>query len=126
MATDHMSSRNVTYPYTTLWILQTIKNLVNLSGLYRKNSINEKDRSWRYWKLQSLFISIITSLIDFDLIIFLGSDKRVEVAEKLFSIQVIGVEIGKSPITEDRYVDPELISKILKEAKIFSSKKGVI
>jgi len=71
-------------------------------------------------------ISIITSLIDFDLIIFLGSDKRVEVAEKLFSIQVIGVEIGKSPITEDRYVDPELISKILKEAKIFSSKKGVI
>ncbi|MFW6149080.1 MAG: helix-turn-helix domain-containing protein [Atribacterota bacterium] len=65
-------------------------------------------------------ISIITRLIDFDLIVFLGSDKRVEVAEKLFSIQVIGVVIGESPITEDKYVDPEMILEILKEVKVFS------
>ena len=70
-------------------------------------------------------ISIITRLIDFDLIIFLGSDKRVDVAEKLFSIQVIGVEIGKSPITEDQYLDPEMILKILDEVKVFSrSRRG--
>ncbi len=66
-------------------------------------------------------ISIITKLIDFDLIVFLGSDKRVEVVEKLFSIQVVGVEIGKSPIIEDKYIDPEMIIKILNEVKAFST-----
>ena len=69
-------------------------------------------------------ISIISRLIDFDLIIFLGSDKRVDVAEKLFSIQVIGIEIGKSPITEDKYVDPEMILGVLKEVKVFSMDRG--
>lgn len=68
-------------------------------------------------------ISIITKLIDFDLIVFLGSDKRVEVVEKLFSIQVVGVEIGKSPITEDKYIDPEMIIKILNEIKAFSTNR---
>jgi len=65
-------------------------------------------------------ISMITHLIDFDLIIFLGSNKRVDVVEKLFSIQVIGIEIGKSPINEDQYIDPEMILRILKEVKVFS------
>lgn len=68
-------------------------------------------------------ITTITRLIDFDLIIFLGSDKRVDVVEKLFSIQVIGVEIGKSPILEDQYVDPAIILKILKEVKVFSASR---
>ena len=57
-------------------------------------------------------ISIISLLIDFDLIIFLGSDKRVDVAEKLFSIQVIGVEIGKSPIEGDKLVDMKRIQNL--------------
>lgn len=64
-------------------------------------------------------INIISRLIDFDLIVFLGSDKRVEVVEKLFSIQVIGVEIGKSPIKEDKYIDPEMVLEILRAVKIF-------
>ncbi|MBN2395426.1 MAG: transcriptional regulator [Candidatus Atribacteria bacterium] len=62
-------------------------------------------------------ISIIAKLIDFDLIIFLGSDKRIDVVEKLFSIQVVGIEIGKSPIMEDKYVNPEMILEILREVK---------
>ena len=66
-------------------------------------------------------ITIISRLIDFDLIVFLGSDKRVNVVEKLFSIQVIGIEIGKSPITEDQFVNPEMILEILREVKVFSA-----
>jgi transcriptional regulator len=66
-------------------------------------------------------ITIISHLIDFDLIVFLGSDQRVDVVEKLFSIQVIGIEIGKSPITEDKYVNPEMVLDILREVKIFSA-----
>ncbi|HNR65296.1 MAG TPA: hypothetical protein PKJ95_03255, partial [Atribacterota bacterium] len=71
-------------------------------------------------KLFNDTLDIITYLLDFDVIIFLGSDKRVDFAEKLFHIQVIGIEIGKSPITEDKYVDPKIIENVLKEVKIIS------
>lgn len=63
-------------------------------------------------------ISIMSQLVDFDLILFLGSDKRVSIAEKLFSIQVIGIEMGKSPLKSDQYVNPDSIIKILKQVKV--------
>lgn len=70
-------------------------------------------------------LKIITSLLDYDVIVFLGSDKRVDFAEKLFNIQVIGIELGKSPITEDCYVNPELIEKVLKEVKVLSANEEI-
>jgi transcriptional regulator with XRE-family HTH domain len=70
-------------------------------------------------------LAIITHLLDFDVIVFLGSDKRVDFAEKLFSIQVIGIEIGESPITEDQYVKPEVLKNIFKEIKIFPTDRSV-
>ncbi len=66
-------------------------------------------------------LATITYLLDFDVIIFLGSDKRVELAEKLFNIQVIGIVIGESPITEDKYIDIKIIKDVLKEVKVFTS-----
>lgn len=63
-------------------------------------------------------IKIIVYLSDFDLIIFLGSDMRVPVVEKIFSVQVIGIVIGSSPIQESKYVDPEKINKIIKQLKV--------
>lgn len=81
----------------------------------KRTFLNKKDSM----DLFNEILSIMAHLIDYDLIIFLGSDKRVEVAEKLFSIQVIGIEIGKSPITEDQYVNPDRIFRILKEIKLY-------
>jgi len=63
-------------------------------------------------------MEIIVRLSDFDLIIFLGSDKRVPVVEKIFSVQVIGKVIGHSPIKEDKYVNPEKIIEIIKDIKV--------
>ncbi len=63
-------------------------------------------------------IKIIVFLSDFDLIIFLGSDMRVPVVEKIFSVQVIGIVIGSSPIQESKYVDPEKIREIIRELKV--------
>ena len=82
----------------------------------RNNFVKVRDKG----KLFNDTLDIITYLLDFDVIIFLGSDKRVDFAEKLFHIQVIGIEIGKSPITEDKYVDPKIIENVLKEVKIIS------
>ncbi len=72
------------------------------------------------YELFNEILKIITHLLDFDVIVFLGSDKRIEFAEKLFSIQVIGIELGKSPITVDKYIDPGLIEKVLREGKMIS------
>ncbi len=84
-----------------------------LSQKERLSFISQRDKK----TLFNDIISLITHLIDFDLIVFIGSDTRVDVVEKIFSIQVIGIEIGDSPILEDKYVDVEMISNILKEIK---------
>ena len=62
-------------------------------------------------------MEIIVNLSDFDLIIFMGSDMRVPLVEKIFSIQVIGIVIGHSPIKESKYVHPEKITEIVKQIK---------
>ena len=62
-------------------------------------------------------MKIIVNLADFDLIIFIGSDARVPVVEKIFSVQVIGMIIGHSPIKESKYVNPEKIIEIVKQVK---------
>jgi transcriptional regulator with XRE-family HTH domain len=82
----------------------------------RQNFVKSRNKN----ELFNDILGIITSLLDFDVIIFLGSDKRVDFAEKLFHIQVIGIEIGKSPITEDQYINPEIIKNVLKEVKILT------
>ncbi len=62
-------------------------------------------------------VKIIVDLADFDLIIFMGSDMRVPVVEKIFSVQVIGIVIGHSPIKESKYVHPDKIIEIVKQVK---------
>ena len=62
-------------------------------------------------------MEIIVKLADFDLIIFMGSDMRVPVVEKIFSVQVIGIIIGQSPIKKSKYVSPERIMEIVEKVK---------
>jgi len=80
----------------------------------RYEFIKEKNKIELFNKI----IEIIIRLSDFDLIIFLGSDRRVPVVEKIFSVQVIGKVIGHSPIKEDKYINPEKIIEIVKDIKI--------
>jgi len=47
----------------------------------------------------------------------MGSDMRVPVVEKIFSVQVIGIIIGHSPIKESKHVNPEEIIEIVKQVK---------
>jgi len=58
-------------------------------------------------------IEILVELKEYDLTIFLGSDMRLDLVDKLLDGKVIGIKLGKSPIKEDKYVDPTQIKKIL-------------
>jgi hypothetical protein len=47
----------------------------------------------------------------------LGSDERVKLIEGMLDAEVISMEIGTSPIIEDKWVDPQEIRKILRAIK---------
>ena len=54
---------------------------------------------------------------EYDVIITIGSDRRVKMMEGFLDGEVIAVEIGSSPITEDKWVDPQKIRDILRSVK---------
>lgn len=58
-------------------------------------------------------IEILVELKEYDLTIFLGSDMRLDLVDKLLDGKIIGLKIGESPIREDKYVDPKEIKEIL-------------
>jgi transcriptional regulator with XRE-family HTH domain len=54
---------------------------------------------------------------NFEVIICIGSDERLKLLEGILDGQLISIEIGSSPITEDKWVDPQQIRKILRSIK---------
>jgi thiamine pyrophosphate-dependent acetolactate synthase large subunit-like protein len=60
-----------------------------------------------------MVMDLIAKVQSHDVIIFLGSDKRSQLMEAIFDKDIITVNIGHSPLTEDVYVDPKVIKDIL-------------
>lgn len=62
-------------------------------------------------------MQIIAKLRDYDLVILIGSDKWLNLADALLNNEVIFLDLGKSPIEQDCYLDPErykvLLDKLL-------------
>ncbi|HHV16431.1 MAG TPA: transcriptional regulator [Gelria sp.] len=52
-----------------------------------------------------------------EVVICIGSDERIKLMEGVLDGQVISIEIGTSPITEDKWVDPTELKKILRSIK---------
>jgi len=49
-----------------------------------------------------------------DAVIFIGSDERLKMVEALVGPHVIGIEIGRSPMSEDVYVDPDEVRSLIR------------
>ncbi len=64
-------------------------------------------------RLFNEIVDLIASLASFDVIIFLGSDRRVKLVEDIFKREVIGISLGPSPIREAKYVNPELLKNVI-------------
>ncbi|MFI5358783.1 MAG: transcriptional regulator [Halanaerobiales bacterium] len=102
-----------------------IKNKEEILELGRKYALDyllvmTEEERWAFLEEKSgleLFneiIEIMVKLKEFDLIIFIGSDMRLDLMEKLIEGNIIGIELGKSPLKQDQYVDIERIEKIIK------------
>lgn len=95
-----------------------ILNLARKYGVEYVLILTEQER-WNFvenkdgLELFNELMEIIVRLKEFDLIIFLGSDMRLDLVDKLMNGKIIGIEIGESPINEDKYVDIEEIEEIL-------------
>ena len=63
-------------------------------------------------------MALIARARELDHLIFLGSDMRIRLVEALLGPdRVTGIQIGTSPITEDRYVDPEAIRQVIRQLR---------
>jgi len=84
--------------------------------------MSEKER-WEYLRDKSgltLFDSImetIAMLHSFDQVVMIGSNKRIKIIEAVLDKEVVGFEIGESPIQEDKYVETENIIELVRAIK---------
>ncbi|KUG04987.1 hypothetical protein ASZ90_017596 [hydrocarbon metagenome] len=62
-------------------------------------------------------MAIISQIRNYEVVILIGSDKRLRLLEGMIDSQVISIVIGTSPITEDKWVDPEELQKVLRMIK---------
>ncbi|MGB9662910.1 MAG: transcriptional regulator [Moorellaceae bacterium] len=68
----------------------------------------------------------IAHLREFDVIIVIGSDYRIKLSEALLGREVIGVEIGTSPIREDRIVEIEQLRRLVRHLLSPAKERGRI
>jgi len=59
----------------------------------------------------------ISSLAQFDSVIFLGSDLRVRLAEAIIGDKVVSMVIGKSPIRTDVIVEPSRVAAMIEAVR---------
>lgn len=74
-------------------------------------------RSQNGAELLNLVMSLIARARECDAVIFIGSDQRLKMVEALVGSNVIGIEIGSSPIHEDKYVDPDSLRNLIRTLK---------
>ena len=89
-----------------------IEELMHEEGIDFYILMTDKER-WDFIKNKSgleLFNEImeLTARVrTYETVIIIGSDYRIKIIEALLDSQVIAINIGESPINEDKYVDPE-------------------
>ena len=103
-----------------------IKNCDELAAMARQEGVDyclllsEKER-WDFVESKSgleLFntiMEIIGTLRSYDLVIIICCNMRIKLIEALLDKDVIGVQLGESPINEDKYVKPESIRAIIRQ-----------
>lgn len=67
--------------------------------------------------LLNSIMELITLAHSFDQVVVIGSNKRIKIFEAALDKNVVGFEIGESPIQEDKYVNPQEIVSLVRAVK---------
>lgn len=62
-------------------------------------------------------MNLIAKARNYDVVIVIGSNYRIKLSEALLDSQVVGIEIGTSPIQEDVYLEPEKLRSLIRSLK---------
>lgn len=101
---------------------QEVQDILEKEGVDFILLMNEEERldfvNRRSGKeLLNVLMDLTARMRSYEIVIGIGSDERLKLIEGVLDAQFIGVEIGASPITEDKWVDPKKIRKIMRHIK---------
>ncbi len=69
-------------------------------------------------------LMLLSELKDYDMVVFLGSDWRISLVEKILEKEIYGISLGKSPIKKDAYIEPNELKNLLKKISPEEKKGG--
>ncbi|MGI6081560.1 MAG: transcriptional regulator [Limnochordia bacterium] len=102
---------------------EAIKRVADEEGVELCLLLTDRER-WKWVsdmsgaELFNYLLSLISELKNYDAVIFLGSDMRVRVLESILGRdKVIGIEMGASPLREDKTIEPDRIRAVIRELK---------
>lgn len=101
-----------------------IKNIAELQELLNRYGVEfsillTEESRWRFIKEKSglqLFndiMKIMQELHSYDKVILLGSVQRVKMLSALLGKETLSMKLGESPLSEDVYVDPGQLERLL-------------
>lgn len=105
-----------------------IKNKEEILELLQKEGIEftlimtEQER-WNYVKnsdgvgLLNKLMHLIAEVRAYNIVIVIGSNQRIKAIESILDKEVVGLEIGESPIEEDKHVNPETVLQLVYAVK---------
>jgi len=68
-------------------------------------------------ELLNEIMALIGNIRSFDVVICIASDERIKLMEGILDGKAVSLQIGNSPITEDKWVDPQELKRILRAIK---------
>ncbi|MCR4432229.1 MAG: transcriptional regulator [Tepidanaerobacteraceae bacterium] len=105
-----------------------IKNIDEIKGVALQEGLDfvllmtDKER-WDFVyektgiELLNEVMSLIYKVRQYDVVIIIGSEQRLRLFKALLDKEVVSISIGKSPITQDKYVDPDNLREIIRKLK---------
>lgn len=104
--------------------------LLNKEGIEFALIMTEGER-WNFVRtaegidLFNTVLNMIAEIRTFDVIVVIGSNQRIKTIEGILDKEIVGLEIGESPIEEDKYVDPSSLLDLLHQIKANDIKEAV-
>lgn len=99
-----------------------LKEVCNKYGVDYSFLMTDKER-WQFIESKSgltllnFLMELLQELRNFDIVVMIGSDMRIQLAEALLGDNVIGVELGKSPMKHDIYYAPDALIELISSVK---------